>query len=94
MTTIEENEGKFLLSPYWDRSLSESERKSRMDQFLRAIYPIWKPIMGNDQNDFKNMASLHNADLAIFNKGTRPNRGNVGRSSDRALDETPRAGVD
>jgi len=73
MQAMEERAG---LQPYWDRCTNESDRKIRMDQFLRAIYPIWRPMLG-EAADFQDMASLHKADLAIHRKGVRPNRGNV-----------------
>ena len=91
---VTEMEDRASFSPYWDRSLTESDRKVRMDAFLRAIYPIWKPIMGSDAHDFADMSALHKADLAIYRRNTKPNRGNVGRPKDRALDEAPRAGND
>ena len=93
MAMMEDRAG---LNPYWDRMIKEADRKTRMDGFTRAIYPIWKPIIGQingeDATDFADMAALHRADLAIFRKDIKPNRGNVGHSPSRR--DAPRDGND
>ena len=91
---MSEMEDRAALVPYWDRCLKEGDRKVRMDSFVKAIYPIWKPIMGQNANDFADMSALHKADLAIYRRSVRPNRGNVGRPSDNRLEEVHRDGND
>ena len=93
---IAQMEDRSSLCPYWDRAIQETDRKIRMDKFLRAIYPCWKPIIGQidgeDSSEFSGMDALHKADLAVFNRGISPNRGNVGRPM--AERDAPRDGND
>lgn len=68
--------------------MEESVKAASMDQFERAIYPIWRGIDEKDKIAEINMTNeeiatrdvllecgtLHRQDLAIYTSGIKPNR--------------------
>ena len=88
---IESMQTKHDLDPYWDIHLQVGIRNARMNQFLRGLYPLWKPICG--EVDFKDMTDLHRADMAIYRNGMKPNRGTVS-SSQQSVVRSSRDGAD
>lgn len=73
---IQRMRDKYFPNGYWAKALLQGDRDSRMEQFTRAIYPIWAPILKTEASD-PAMAKLHEADKAIYQSGIKPNRGDV-----------------
>jgi len=73
---------------FWPKGVEQSEQSRRVDEFSKAIYPIWR---GREQKDFESEKSipldedtkrghvlyecqtLHKQDRAILASGIRPN---------------------
>lgn len=84
------------LSPFWPATVPEAERKVRMDQWKRAIYPIWRgltvrayPGAGEDfslEGCFDDTDLLHRADIAIYRSGLQPMQRGISGAAQRAAE--------
>lgn len=77
---IQYNQARYMIRPFWPRGVTTAMQEERMREFERRIYPIWKSIFEHDGAadaegpGIQEMESLHKADMAIFNSGSKPDR--------------------
>lgn len=67
------------LIPYWPPRMTEDQKATEMRDFMRQLYPIWKPMHVRFEKTINDpscseMAFLHNVDKAVWATGIRPNR--------------------
>ena len=62
------------LDPYWPTNMPQQEQKNRMDDFCKAIFPLWKNVAERCGPDVDEKTKTHLQDIAIFKSGKQPNR--------------------
>ena len=80
------------INPYWPEHMLLSIRDSRMSDFLRKIYPIWKSIEEKDLaidqkkpigQGIPEVVTVHKQDLAIIASGFKPDRQSADAMSEK-----------
>lgn len=91
---------------YWPREMSEADRARSMEDFTRAIYPIWRGIDERDRAEdakkslgecmaqpiMAEVVTLHKQDLAIYESGHKPSKISTAPESMQRLRQKAAAG--
>mgnify|MGYP001617837058 CR=1 FL=1 len=79
-----EMQSKNRLLPFWPKHIEDSDRKLRLDDFMRKIYPIWGPIRTRHESE-PEYSVIHKCDKAIAQSGVKVDRGFGGRGDAESI---------